>query len=175
MSNNGLWVVGTSSTGVDDGGGGSTVRQAVLWTPDDDIVGLGWIQDTGSRYSFARDVTNDGSMVVGRAGGGGLGDLAFLWTPDDGMRDLNEVLLTDYGLDVEAMGWELNHANAISPDGSVIAGLGINPRRARRGVDGATAGPGAFPRSLCSCAAAHSPCAAGARPPARVSPESLPL
>lgn len=128
VSNNGLWIAGSSRTGIDDGGGTTSANQAVLWTPAGDIIGLGWLQDSGARASRAFDVTNDGGIVVGDASG--LGDFpigAFLWTPEDGMRELREVLLTDYNLDVEAMGWSLDLASAISPDGSVIVGIGANP------------------------------------------------
>lgn len=122
VSNNGLWAVGTSPTGTDDG----HATQAVLWTPDGDIIGLGWPQGLGNPRTTARDVTDDGRIVVGdvasiREGG------AFLWTPDDGMRLLADVLREDYSFDVGELGWRLDSVDGISPDGLTLVGTGRSP------------------------------------------------
>jgi uncharacterized membrane protein len=48
--------------------------------------------------SYAHDVNNDGSLVVGRTGNaGGTTSSGFVWTPITGMRTLNDYLL-DFGL-----------------------------------------------------------------------------
>lgn len=122
VSDNGLWTVGTSTTAIDNGGGHAT--QGVLWTPDGEIIGLGW--PAGAEYSntWVTDVSDDGGVVVGRVAGAGN---AFLWTPDEGMRLLHEVLLDDYGLDVFAMGWRLDYVNALTPDGLTLVGTGLSP------------------------------------------------
>lgn len=124
VSNNGLWTVGTSQTPIN--GGSSHATQGVLWTPEGDIVQLGWPVEALHKNTWVRDVTNDGSMVIGNVTGVREGN-AFLWTPDDGMRLLHQVLLEDYGLDTLAMGWRLNNVSGISPDGLTIVGTGRNP------------------------------------------------
>jgi hypothetical protein len=43
----------------------------------------------------------------------------------NGIRDLNDLLTTEFGLDLA--GWELTGATDISHDGKVIVGYGINP------------------------------------------------
>lgn len=98
-------------------------REAFRWTKDAGIVGLGDLPGTGFS-STAYDVSGDGSIVVG-ASEGALFAQAFIWTQDEGMRILQDVLETDYGLNLE--GWILRAATAISPDGNVIVGRGRNP------------------------------------------------
>ncbi|MCC7388031.1 MAG: hypothetical protein IT431_04600 [Phycisphaerales bacterium] len=124
VSNNGLWTVGSSVTPIDDT---DSAERAVLWTPDGEIIQLGWPQDVEVFRTVAMDVTNDGSTVVGKAYGRISEGGAFLWTPDDGMRLLSDVLRTDYGLDVAAMGWRLDEVTGISPDGLTLVGTGLSP------------------------------------------------
>ena len=54
-----------------------------------------------------------------------MGRVAFIWDSVHGMRDLRDVLVSDFGLDLT--GWTLRSANDISADGTVIVGTGINP------------------------------------------------
>ena len=86
------------------------------------MVGLG---DLAGRdfQSYANGVSGDGSIVVG-AGDTFDGTRAFIWDESHGIRDLNDVLVTDYGLDLS--GWDLKVANAISDDGQTIVGMGIH-------------------------------------------------
>jgi len=65
--------------------------------------------------------TGDG--IVGQ-GSSVLGDEAFIWTPSAGTRDLKDVLVNDFGLDLT--GWTLTSAKGISADGTTIAGWGTN-------------------------------------------------
>jgi probable HAF family extracellular repeat protein len=89
ISDNGLFVVGKQ----DLNNGAST--HAFLQSGSV-LIDLGVL--TGFRNSFASDVTNDGSMVVGRIGNlSGVGAAGFVWTPTAGMRTLNDYLL-DFGL-----------------------------------------------------------------------------
>jgi hypothetical protein len=62
--------------------------------------------------------------VVGK-GSGESGGAAFIWTKRDGLRDLNQVLEQDYGVDLTD--WMLRTAWSISDDGLTIVGTGDNP------------------------------------------------
>jgi hypothetical protein len=68
-------------------------------------------------------VSADGSIVVGSdANYGG----AMIWTPTEGNRKLRDVLVAKGAVDAFA-GWSFPVARAISADGTVIVGEGINP------------------------------------------------
>jgi hypothetical protein len=43
------------------------------------------------------------------------------------MRNLQELLITEYGLGQELIGWDLVYARYVSDDGRVILGAGYNP------------------------------------------------
>jgi len=100
--------------------------EAFRWTADAGMVGLG--VPPGWTGSGAADVSGDGSIVVGTAGrplGPGTESRAIIWDAVHGMRILQDVLETDYGLDLT--GWTLWEATDISTDGRAIVGMGINP------------------------------------------------
>ena len=63
-------------------------------------------------------------MVVG-TGNSASGEEAFIWQSKSGMRNLRDVLITDYGLDLT--GWTLYRTQAISGNGRAICGYGRNP------------------------------------------------
>jgi probable HAF family extracellular repeat protein len=69
-------------------------------------------------------VSADGSVAVGSSFVDPFIE-AVIWTPETGLRHLQTVLSTDYGLDLP--GWILFEARAISADGRTIAGQGLNP------------------------------------------------
>lgn len=98
--------------------------EAFHWTEDQGMIGLG---DFAGGYfdSCACDVTADGSVVVGYATSA-LGEEAFIWDQAHGLRRLQEVLESDYGLNLA--GWQLQYANGISSDGRAIVGQGWNPQ-----------------------------------------------
>lgn len=103
--------------------------EAFYWeAATDTMIGLGDLPDPPFG-SDARAVSADGSIVVGHSTGYSnpphKGDQAFIWTEEEGMRNLKEVLESDYGLDLD--GWVLRRAYDISNDGTVIVGAGINP------------------------------------------------
>jgi uncharacterized membrane protein len=93
-------------------------RQAFRWSSSQGAQLLG-----DPRFvSVAMGVSGDGSILVGYSNS----DLrAFIWDEANGMRDLQQVLVSDYGLDLT--GWTLQRATAISADGSAIVGSGLNP------------------------------------------------
>ncbi len=120
VSADGTVVVGSSSS--DEG------PQACLWTSDRPPQGLGAL-DAGDFDSHAHDVSGDGAIVVGYSGYDT--PRAFIWDAHDGMRDLRDVLVNDFGLDLT--GWRLARALGISDDGMTIVGVGYNPAGNREG------------------------------------------
>ena len=68
-------------------------------------------------------VSTGGHKVVGSAIGG---TQALIWESASGVRNLQDVLVNDFGLASELTGWTLTHAAGISDDGTVIAGRGIH-------------------------------------------------
>jgi probable HAF family extracellular repeat protein len=123
-------------------GSGATAQgsEAFRWSSESGMVGLGFLK-TDAPGSWALAASRDGSIIVGNSiverdsapdPGHGLGPIvtdhfgAFIWDPAHGMRNLQSVLESDYGLDLS--GWQLTSAVDISDDGRVIAGNGINPQ-----------------------------------------------
>jgi probable HAF family extracellular repeat protein len=100
----------------------SIQERAFRWTSSTGMVSLGDII-AGSGASQAYDVAGDGSVVVGRASRNSR-FFATRWDPINGMEPIEE-LLANAGIDMA--GWQLQHAEAISDDGDVIVGFGINP------------------------------------------------
>jgi hypothetical protein len=68
----------------------------------------------------------DGSIVVGKIGYGSTVH-AFVWDAAHGLRDLNTVLATDYGLGGVLAGWTLLDATDVSADGRTIVGHAYDP------------------------------------------------
>jgi len=102
-------------------------RQAVQpfrWTSD------GGVEHLGTSLGAALATSCDGRIIVGSNYDGANGR-AFYWTPSTGMRDLQEMIAADYGLDLS--GWQVNSATDISGDGRTIVGYGINPSGQREG------------------------------------------
>lgn len=97
-------------------------RLAYRWT---DATGLELLGDlTPHKDSQANDVSADGAIIVGFANTF-EGSRAIIWDEANGMRALQDVLLTEFGLDLGD--WELSSATAITPDGRTIVGIGRNP------------------------------------------------
>lgn len=123
VSASGRLVVGDSeSTAV--GGPG---REAFRWHPDFGMHALEPIAPGEARDSTAY-ATSDANVVVGRYLDVNVADWrAFIWTPDYGRRDLKSVLQSTYGLGLPLTDWTLLAATAISADGTIIAGDGLDP------------------------------------------------
>jgi probable HAF family extracellular repeat protein len=122
ISADGLVVVGQSR--------GKNGEEAFRWTQSGGMVGLGHLAGISSRYgvlytSEATAVSADGSVVVGQsstANGNTEFDYeAFRWTQSGGMVGLGDI----------PGGAFKSRANAVSADGSVVVGLGVNAMTVR--------------------------------------------
>jgi probable HAF family extracellular repeat protein len=121
------WAAGVS----DDGSTIVGYRQpgsnqiAYRWTAATSWSRLGDLSGE-SIGSVARASSADGSVIVG--GASGL-TKAFIWTEDAGIRSLQDVLTSEYGLDLQ--GLTLVDATAISGDGRNIVGYGLKGNDSR--------------------------------------------
>jgi len=112
-------------------GGGQNAsgnNEAFRWTSAGGMVGLGAL-DTVNFYSQANAVTPDGAIVVGTSlvGTSGEGQV-FIWDATNGMRNLQTLLETTYGIDLT--GWQLSDGEGVSylADGEIaISGIGTDP------------------------------------------------
>jgi probable HAF family extracellular repeat protein len=114
LSFNTAW--GTSTNGavvVGDGG-----KQAFRWTQNNGMMGLGVLSSQLKSRAIA--VSDDGNVVTGSCWSVENGpEEAFRWTPEGGMQGLGYLSNGPYGT--------FSFPNAISPDGSVIAGSSSSP------------------------------------------------
>jgi probable HAF family extracellular repeat protein len=119
ISANGLVIVGSNH--FDDNS-----RRATLWRRGT-VVSLGTLP--GHFTSVALKTSRTGSVVVGSSSPGCLGcpdASAAIWYEGRGLVDLRDLLVTG-GLSKPLEGWTLVEANAVSDDGLVVSGIGINP------------------------------------------------
>jgi uncharacterized membrane protein len=122
VSADGRVIVGTGS--------GASGNEAFRWTEKAGLVALGRPAGAGNLGVF--DVSGDGSVMVGLGAGPSFEwDRAAVWDVARGWRDVKEMLVGEYGLDLT--GWTLRGAYGISPDGSAIVGLGVNPAGQQEG------------------------------------------
>lgn len=94
-------------------------REAFRWTSADGMVGLGYLSAGANSTSQARDISANGSVVVGfSAPSTNFGDIheAFRWTSEGGMIGLGDLAGGDL--------W--SEARSISGNGSVVAGESIS-------------------------------------------------
>ncbi|MCK6457471.1 MAG: PEP-CTERM sorting domain-containing protein, partial [Phycisphaerae bacterium] len=117
VSADGRFITGVSESAIGD--------EAFLWSADAGMIGLGYLPGS-SEFARGLGVTADGAVVVGGSIDETGALAAFIWRPEHGMRALQEVLVTDYGLDLT--GWRLREARGLSDDGRTIVGVGINPQ-----------------------------------------------
>lgn len=102
----------------------SAGQQAVRWVNGGTPQALGNVPGTTSSYGSA--VTSLGDVIVGNSLGSSGGIVAaFVWDQARGMRTLQSVLLSEYGVDFT--GWTLNNVNSISAAGDAVCGSGIDP------------------------------------------------
>ncbi len=94
--------------------------QAFRWTPTSGMVGLGCLPDAAQRRSWAKAVSDDGSVIVGWSKSANTSENtteAFRWSYGEGMVGLGD--LPEGAFDSEA--W------SVDGDGSVIVGRGASP------------------------------------------------
>ncbi len=96
-------------------------EEAFHWTAETGLESLDPLHGT-TFFSTARDASADGSIIVGL----GEGLRAMIWDEVHGMRDLQDLLENEHGLDLS--GWTLQIVFGISDDGTHLAGNGINPK-----------------------------------------------
>jgi uncharacterized membrane protein len=106
-----------------------TGAEAFRWTQETGEVGIGILP--GKEYSYAEDVSSDGSIIVGFSYSTVQGSEAFIWDINDGMRSLKDILKNTYNIDLN--GWTLTSATGITPDGRVIVGSGTDPNGNNQG------------------------------------------
>lgn len=121
ISADGKVVVGSSSD--------YTTTRAFRWTEETGMVALGELGDA-SCDNVALAVSADGSVIVG-CNMSQRGRRAFLWTAETGMRSVQDMLAAESAKDGPLAGWRLTMATAVSADGAVIAGMGMNPEGER--------------------------------------------
>lgn len=103
-------------------GAGEFGDQAWRWTEAGGVEAIGVLFGFGSSAS-AWDMTEDGSIVIGFSGF--FSRDAFIWTEAAGMKKLGDFLET---AGVPGIGgWRLESALAMSDDGSIMSGFGVNP------------------------------------------------
>jgi probable HAF family extracellular repeat protein len=101
----------------------SSIGAAFRWTQGTGMVPIGGLP--GMTTTHPGGVSANGSIIVGGSYTDAAHGTAFVWDAAHGMRSLQAMLQTDYGLNLA--GWNLQGAFGITPDGSVIVGWGINP------------------------------------------------
>jgi probable HAF family extracellular repeat protein len=116
ISLDGTFVVGS--------GVSSLGQEAVVWSASTGMIALGDLSG-GNVSALAEGVSADGSIIVGAGTSSNTVVEAFIWDAMHGMRELDQVLVQDFGLDLT--GWTLSDATAISDDGLTIVGYGANP------------------------------------------------
>jgi uncharacterized membrane protein len=136
ISANGVYIVGTSSSGVG--------FQAYRWSAAEGVIGLGDLPG-GNFGSQANSVSGDGSVVVGQ-GRTNSGNGAFRWTSPTGIQALGSIT-----------GMPENTAQAVSDDGlTIVGGSTTSPTQLPQGFKWTAAGgmqllgdlPGGFLFSL---------------------------
>ena len=88
-------------------------------------------QADGTGEAIAEDANADGSIIVGTVFRLGTNEMmAAIWDQTHGACTIEQMI---EGLGIDLGGWRLSSASAISDNGHVIAGVGINPSGATEG------------------------------------------
>ena len=146
VSDDGQVVVGVAYT--------PTYIYPFRYTVGGSMVSLGYLPG-GVYAAIAKDCSGDGSVVVGSnlfhdGQSGQYYNKATIWDPVNGLRALQEVLESEYGIVLPK--WQLWMASGISSDGRVISGYGIDPHGRYRGFVVTLPGPCIPPVNYCSTA-----------------------
>ncbi|MBS0189901.1 MAG: hypothetical protein U0573_00095 [Phycisphaerales bacterium] len=115
ISADGSVVVGRSEKLISPG---NIEQRPFRWSGGGGMQEIPMISGAGG-FGEAMDASADGSVIVGQSDG-----QAFMWDAVHGTRSIQQVLAS-HGHDT--LGWTLVEATAISDDGTIVAGIGINP------------------------------------------------
>jgi hypothetical protein len=88
-----------------------------------------WSRETGQHdvgNGKLWDISDAGDVAVGGTADSDGNASAIVYDPRSGTRSLQNLLLTEYGLDRELEGWTLEDARVISANGLTIAGVGTS-------------------------------------------------
>lgn len=116
------YAISADGTAIVGMGDSESYMEAFRWTEEGGMEGLRDLPG-GDFRSEALAVSADGAIIVGYSVTS-EGSEAFIWDARNGMRSLASVLQSQ-GADVT--GWTLQLARAISHDGHVVVGTGIDP------------------------------------------------
>lgn len=130
-------VVGRSANRIMFNGEDIGLYEAFYWKAGV-MQPIGYLPTEGGLFpeSYATAVTDDGNLVVGDSykrlipqspSGGTIQYAPFVWDPAHGIRDLQQLLTTKYGLAPALQGWTLLDAEDVSANGEVIVGSALNP------------------------------------------------
>lgn len=119
------WSTASEALAVSDDGSVATgvayldgLRRAFRWTESEGMTNLGTLE--GGAWSDAAAISADGRVIVGYADSArGHREEAFVWTERTGMVPLFDIL--EHG-GVDMTGWSMIRIEAISPDGTFLAG-----------------------------------------------------
>jgi hypothetical protein len=92
-----------------------------IWRADKGMISFGQGGANGQIQTIPTGVSDDGNTVVGFVRGP-QATRSFLWTDNKGFQWLDDVLKGQ-----TAAGWQLTFLDAITPDGKILVGYGINP------------------------------------------------
>ena len=101
--------------------GSWSTTHAFRWTPADGMQDLGNLPGVYPAIAVL-GMSADGGILVG--GAGESPRLAFIWDTSHGLRRLDDMLRSDYHIDLGS--WRLTEATGISPDGLTIVGNAQN-------------------------------------------------
>ncbi|MBN8596125.1 MAG: hypothetical protein J0L78_00460 [Planctomycetes bacterium] len=114
ISADGAVVVGRAN--VEDSPG-QFQHRPFRWSAQSGMVAIPMLPGS-SNFGEASDASANGGIIVGESNG-----KAFIWDAQHGTRDLQQLLISN-GHDLT--GWTLLRANAVSDDGNVVAGIGLD-------------------------------------------------
>jgi len=126
ISPDGSVVVGTEFTNLQEP---SEADQDFMWGPTG-------VQTFGPVFNAQQSLapfasSNAGTTIVGDESGFSASPhdvVAMIWDATNGVRVLQDVLTTQYGLGSALAGWQLTAASGITPDGNTIVGIGTDPQ-----------------------------------------------
>ncbi len=119
VSRDGSIFVGQSS--VIDPDGQSVSTRATRWSQEDGLVELSGFPEA-TINSAALHISASGDLILGLYSDGD--SHAFVWDELNEVRDLAEVLASDYGLEADLSDWQLTSVKGISADRRVLYGAG---------------------------------------------------